>query len=161
MELVDTFNVEAPVRTVWAFFEEQPLVVARCIPGIESAEEVGPDQYRLVVKQKVGHISATFDLKATVDDRAPLEVIKLTAVGRSVRGARTDLRARASVHLKPHPTGTHVQIISSVTLSGVAASLGRKVLTKRTAEVTAEFATQLASRIATDPNKAGDPFTPN
>jgi uncharacterized protein len=155
VDFSDSFAVDADISTVWDFFENKPETVGMCIPGAQSVSQIGPDKFRLIVYQKVGHLHATFDLQALIEERVPVEAMRLSARGRSIKGARTDIRATAQVRLSRVEAATQVRIDSNVTLTGVAASLGRKVLGKRTAEVTAEFASELQRRLSA---KDADPL---
>lgn len=153
MDFSDSFDVEAHISAVWDFFENNPEAVGMCIPGAQAVAKVGRDKFRLVIHQRVGHLHATFELHAEIKARAPMEAMRLSATGKSIKGARTDLRAVAEVRLSQLGALTRVQIDSSVTLTGVAASLGRKVLAKRTAEVTKDFASELQRQFrAVDPD---------
>jgi carbon monoxide dehydrogenase subunit G len=60
------------------------------------------------------------------------------------------------VKLSQPESVTHVQIDSKVTLTGVAASMGGRVLAKRTAEVIAEFAAGLQRRICPEEADPGN-----
>jgi uncharacterized protein len=148
VDFSDDFHVSAQVPVVWDFFENQPETVGMCIPGALEVTQAGPDKFRLVVQQRVGHLHATFELNASIVERTPMEALRLSAIGKSIKGARTDLRAAAEVKLSQDDAGTQVRIASNVMLTGVAASMGRKVLARRTAEVTAEFAAELQRRLA-------------
>ncbi len=69
MRVEQSFTVPEPRERVWEFFETEVERVTRCIPGIESFEDLGEDKYRVKITQKVGSIGATFDLKAQLDRR--------------------------------------------------------------------------------------------
>lgn len=144
MKFEESFVVDAPREVVWRFFEERRPDVGLCIPGAESVEETGEDRYRVRVTQKVGTIGATFDLKAEVKDRVPMDSFAISAVGRSVKGARGDLRAKADIALAPNGTGTKVDLAADVALGGMLGSLGHKVVAQKTAEITREFARALS-----------------
>src|SRR5262245_52470100 len=61
VQIRESFVVDAPAAAVWAFFEQIERV-ARCVPGVQRIEAVAPDVYKLTVTQKVGFISATFEM---------------------------------------------------------------------------------------------------
>src|SRR5204863_161140 len=73
--------------------------VTRCIPGVESFEDLGEDKYRVRITQKVGSIGATFDLKAQLDRKDPMHAFEFSAVGRSVKGAAGDMRSKNRLEL--------------------------------------------------------------
>ena len=55
MQIQETFTVDAPPETVWKFFEDIERV-ARCVPGVQSVDVLGPDRYKVLATQKVGFI---------------------------------------------------------------------------------------------------------
>ncbi len=144
MKFEESFVVDASREVVWRFFEERRSDVGMCIPGAESVEGIGEDRYRVRIAQKVGTIGATFDLKAEVKDRVPIDSLGISAVGRSVKGARGDLRAKANIALAPSGTGTKIDLVADVVLGGMLGSLGHKVIAQKTAEITREFAQALS-----------------
>ncbi|MCZ7528640.1 MAG: SRPBCC domain-containing protein [Acidimicrobiia bacterium] len=147
MRFEESFVVEAPREVVWRFFEERGPDVGMCIPGAESVEETGEDRYRVRVTQKVGTIGATFDLKAEIKDRTPIDALDISAIGRSVKGARGDLRAKAAIALAPNGSGTQIDLVADLALGGMLGSLGHKVIAQKAAEVTREFAQALTKLI--------------
>lgn len=73
-----------------------------------------------------------------------MDSFAISAVGRSVKGARGDLRAKADIALAPNGTGTKVDLAADVALGGMLGSLGHKVVAQKTAEITREFARALS-----------------
>ena len=63
MELVNEFSVEAPIDRVWGFLTNVELI-APCLPGAQ-LQEIEGEEYRGVVKVKVGPISAQYKGVAT------------------------------------------------------------------------------------------------
>ena len=57
MELVNEFSVEAPIDRVWGFLTNVELI-APCLPGAQ-LQEIEGEEYRGVVKVKVGPVSYT------------------------------------------------------------------------------------------------------
>lgn len=147
MKFEQSFFVAAPRDVVWRYFEDEATVVGMCIPGAESVVPTGEDKYRVVVTQKVGSVGATFDLKAEIKEKQPNEQIHFSAVGRSIKGARGDLRAKASVELREADGGTQIELLADVALGGMLGSLGHKVIVQKAEEVTRDFATGLTDVI--------------
>jgi carbon monoxide dehydrogenase subunit G len=139
--------VRASRDVVWKFLDEETQAVAECLPGFVEYTDLGQKTFRVVVAQKIGHLGATFDLQAVVRDQKLLESMALVATGRSVKGARGDLRASAEVRLSESSGGTLVVLDSEVTLSGMLASLGQRVVTKHAEAVVEVFAKNIAERI--------------
>jgi uncharacterized protein len=147
MQIQETFAVEAPVETVWRFFEDIERV-ARCVPGVQQVEVLAPDRYRVVATQKVGFISATFELTTQVDAREPLRFMELSSVGKSVKGAVGNLRSRDRVELEPRAEGgTTVRLTSDVAVGGMLGALGHKAIASKSREMTEKFAQALRAAL--------------
>ncbi len=150
MRFQHEFDVNADPVRVWDFFENSPGEVAGCIDGAGDFEDLGDNKYRVKISQRVGTFKANFDMKAEIRDRRPPEHLKLVAQGRSIQGARGDLRASADVDLLEVEGGTRVQITSDVVLGGALGSLGHKVIQSRAEELVTAFSESLARRVATN-----------
>jgi uncharacterized protein len=142
MKLHEEFIVAEPVGTVWTFLE-QPESVASCMPGVEFVNILDEENVRVRATQSVGPMTATFDAKVTVLERAPDELIRFRASGRSVRGAIGNVRTECTVRLRGLPDGTSIAVDADVVLAGALGSVGQKVIAKQAGKVTAEFAANL------------------
>lgn len=147
MKVVQEFTVAHDPATVWAFLD-QPRKVAECVPGVESVEEVAPDQFRVEVTQKVGPISATFRAKVTIAERVEGRSLKLVSTGQVARGAAGSFRSDVLVSLLPEGEGTRVSVEGDLALAGMLGSIGQSVVERQTAALARTFATNLSDRLA-------------
>jgi carbon monoxide dehydrogenase subunit G len=151
MQIQEVFEVDAAPDAVWAFFEQVERV-ARCVPGVKSVETQGPDRYRVVAAQKVGFVSATFELTTQLAGREPNRSMEFTSVGRTVAGAVGNLRSRDRVEFEPTATGgTRVKLTSEVAVGGMLGALGHKAIGVKSREITEQFAAALRAAL-----QAGD-----
>lgn len=147
MQIQETFIVDAPPAAVWSFFEDIERV-ARCVPGVQSVEALGPDRYKVLATQKVGFISATFEMATVVESRAPLRSLALASVGKSVKGAVGHLHSKDRVDFEPTPEGgTRVMLTSEIAVGGMLGALGHKVIASKSKEITGQFALALQSAL--------------
>lgn len=147
MQIQETFTVEAAPAQVWAFFEDLARVAA-CIPGVRSVDVLGPDRYKVVAAQKVGFISATFELTTELAGKEPLRFMEFTSVGKSVAGAVGNLRTRDRVDFEPTAEGgTRVRLTSEVAVGGMLGALGHKAIVAKSREMTEKFAAALRARL--------------
>ena len=142
MKVQQSFVIPQPPERVWSFFEDVPGV-ARCVPGVESVEVVDADESNIRVRQSLGPMSATFDLRMRVTERVPSDRMQFTAIGKAVKGAAGNLRSVNTVTLAPEGAGTKVSLESDVALGGMLGSVGQKVISKQAAGVTEQFAAAL------------------
>jgi carbon monoxide dehydrogenase subunit G len=147
MQIQETFTVDAPPATVWQFFEDVARV-ARCVPGVESIDVLGPDRYKVLATQKVGFLSATFEMATQIESREPLRSLALASVGKSVKGAVGNLRSKDRVDFEPTPGGgTRVTLTSEVAVGGMLGALGHKVIASKSKEITEKFAQALQAEL--------------
>ena len=105
MELTNTFDVSVPIEQAWAVLTDVERI-APCLPGAQ-LQEIEGDEYRGIVKVKVGPISAQYKGKATfveLDEEAHRAVLEGT--GRDTRG-QGNASATITAQLTPAGSGTH------------------------------------------------------
>lgn len=149
MKFTQQFEVDQARERVWTFFD-QPAAVARCVPGVESIDEVQPDVFTVLVTQSVGPFSATFEARLQITEKVAGERIAFKATGKAVRGAIGSFRAESVVTLSTKGAGTLVEVNSEAALAGVLGSVGQKVIARQAEKVTAEFASVLERRLKGD-----------
>lgn len=152
MQIQEVFEVAAAPEVVWAFFEQVERV-ARCVPGVKSVEVQGPDRYTIVAGQKVGFISATFEMTTSVAGQEPGRFMEFISVGKSIAGAVGHLRSRDRVDFEPVAGGTRVRLTSELAVGGMLGALGHKAIAVKSREITEQFAAALRAALAAN---AGD-----
>ena len=155
MELTNDFTVSVPVDEAWAVLTDVERI-APCMPGAE-LQEIEGDEYRGIVKVKVGPITAQYKGKATFvsQDREAGKVV-LKAEGRDTRG-QGNASATITATLSPAGEGTAVNVLTDLTVTGKVAQFGRGVL----ADVSAKLLTQFVECLERDVLVASDPTPPD
>lgn len=146
MLITDEFEVDHPVEKVWEFFEDIPGV-AKCLPGTELNEEIGPDHYAGGVLIGLGPVKLEFSgeaeiLERNVEDRT----IKIDAAGAEKKG-RGNAQMLVDASLMAVPGGTKVGVTMDLTLSGAAAQYGRGLVSDVTAVLLKDFAGNAEARM--------------
>ena len=158
MKIEDRFRVNLPVEQAWRVLLDIERI-APCMPGAELQEVTG-DEYRGVVKVKVGPITAQYKgvaKLAEVDEGAHRAVID--AQGRDTRG-QGNANAKITMSLVPQGDGTEVSIDNDVTVTGKVAQFGRGVMADVSTKLLAQFVECLESRVlsgAPQPAATGEP----
>jgi uncharacterized protein len=141
VELNNDFEVSAPIDKTWAVLTDVERI-APCLPGAQ-LQEVEGDEYRGIVKVKVGPITAQYKGAASFverDDDNHRAVLK--ADGRDTRGAGN---ASALITARAEQAGdrTKVTVSTDLTVTGKVAQFGRGVM----ADVSAKLMTQFADNL--------------
>ena len=137
MELTNEFTVTVPVEEAWKVLTDLERI-APCMPGAQ-LEEIEGDEYRGVVKVKVGPITAQYKGVATFQERdevARRAVIK--AEGRDTRG-QGNASATVTATLEPAGEGTKVSVVTDLTVTGKVAQFGRGVMADVSAKLMDQF----------------------
>src|SRR5881392_2205484 len=156
MKIEDSFRVSVPVEEAWNVLLDVERI-APCMPGAQ-LQEVEGDEYRGIVKVKVGPITAQYKGVARVteaDDTNHRAVIQ--AEGRDTRG-QGNASATATAVLQPDGDGTRVSIDSDLTITGKVAQFGRGVI----ADVSGKLLDQFVACLERDVLSSGaDPAVPS
>jgi len=141
MEIEDSFTVDLPVEEAWRVLLDVERI-APCLPGAQ-LQEIAGDEYRGVVKVKVGPITAQYKGSARfeeVDDATHAAV--LVGKGRDTRG-QGDASATVRMSLSERDGGTRVDIATDLSITGKVAQFGRGVMADVSAKLLAQFAESL------------------
>jgi hypothetical protein len=148
MELTNDFRVALPVDRAWAVLTDLERI-APCMPGAQ-LQEVEGDDYRGIVKIKVGPITAQYKGQATfVSQDADKHVAVLRAEGRETRG-QGNANATITATLTPDGAGTAVSVVTDLVVTGRVAQFGRGVLAEVSAKLLDQFVTCLETTVLAD-----------
>ena len=150
MELNNEFEVAMPVDDAWAVLTDIEKI-APCMPGAE-LKEVEGDEYRGVVKVKVGPITASYKGIARFEDLdAKAHKAVLKAEGRETRG-QGNATALITATLSPSTKGTKVEVATDLAITGKVAQFGRGVLADVSAKLLDQFVHNLESTVLASPD---------
>lgn len=148
MELTNDFRVALPVDEAWVILTDLERI-APCMPGAQ-LQEVEGDEYRGIVKIKVGPITAQYKGVATftsMDDVAHVAVLR--AEGRETRG-QGNANATITATLTPGADGTAVSVVTDLQITGRVAQFGRGVLADVSAKLLGQFVECLEKTVLID-----------
>lgn len=146
MELNNEFRVGVSVPEAWKVLTDVERI-APMLPGAQ-LQEIEGDEYRGVVKVKVGPITAQYKGAATFverDEAAGKVVLKAT--GRDTRG-QGNASATITATMTPDGDGTKVTVATDLTVTGKVAQFGRGVLAEVSAKLIGQFVDALEADLA-------------
>jgi carbon monoxide dehydrogenase subunit G len=160
-KITDSFRVSTPLDDTWRVLLDIEGI-APCLPGAQ-LQEVEGDEYRGVVKVKVGPITAQYKgtaKLAEVDETNRRLVID--ASGRDTRGAG-NAKAQIVVTMQPEGAGTKVDVETDLSITGKVAQLGRGMLADVSSKLMGQFVENLERDVLTtagggDTSEAGGPY---
>jgi carbon monoxide dehydrogenase subunit G len=154
VELSDEFTVSLPVDRAFAVLTDVERI-APCLPGAE-LQEIDGDEYRGVVKVKVGPITAQYKGVAHFLERDPTtRRVVLRAEGRDTRG-QGNASATVTATMEPVGEGTRVSVVTDLTITGKVAQFGRGVLAEVSSKLLGQFVECLEATVAADAPESGE-----
>jgi uncharacterized protein len=158
MEITDSFRVSTPIDQTWNVLLDLERI-APCMPGAQ-LQEVEGDEYRGIVKVKVGPITAQYKgaaRLAEVDE--PNRRVVLDASGRDTRG-QGNAKATIVVQMAEDGGGTKVDVHTDLQITGKVAQFGRGVLADVSAKLLDQFVADLEKTVLVDEAPAVDEVEP-
>jgi len=145
MELKNEFEVNVAVPEAWKVLTDIERI-APCLPGAELREIAG-EEYRGIVKVKLGPISAEYKgvARFTELDRERYRAV-LRADGRETRG-QGNATATITADLVPSAKGTKVSVVTDLAITGKVAQFGRGVLGDVSSKLLGQFAENLEQTV--------------
>jgi carbon monoxide dehydrogenase subunit G len=137
MEINDSFRVSTPIDATWKVMLDIEGI-APCLPGAQ-LQEIDGDEFRGVVKVKVGPITAQY--KGTAKLAEVDEVnrrIVIDASGRDTRG-QGNAKATIVVTMVAEGGGTKVDVATDLAITGKVAQFGRGVLADVSSKLMGQF----------------------
>jgi carbon monoxide dehydrogenase subunit G len=153
MEISDRFRVSTPIDETWKVLLDIERI-APCLPGAQ-LEEIDGDEFRGVVKVKVGPITAQYKGAARLAEVNEAERrILIDASGRDTRG-QGNASAKILVTMTGDDNGTEVSVQTDLSITGKVAQFGRGVLGDVSAKLLGQFVERLEADVL-----GGDHDTP-
>ncbi|TFV61528.1 hypothetical protein E4P42_01120 [Mycobacterium sp. PS03-16] len=157
MKLQHQTEVRSSPDQVWDFLQDTAAVV-ECMPGAELVDDLGDDRYEGVLKVAIGPLKMNYAGRASIVERdASSRRMVLNASGRDKRGSGS-VAAQVALQIEPVDTGSRIDVVSDIDLTGRIASLGRGIRDVSNQMFTA-FADELTDRIEQPGQSAAAPAT--
>ena len=154
MELNHDFQVSVPIEQAWGVLTDLERI-APCMPGAQLVEVDG-DEYRGVVRVKVGPITTQYKGTAKMVDLDPIaHRAVLRAEGRETRGQGA-ASATVTATLTASEGGTEVHIETDLDISGKVAQFGRGALGEVSGKILDQFVRELEANVLTGPAASTD-----
>lgn len=148
MKLDGDFTIDAPRAAVWQAIRD-PALMARCVPGCESAEQIDARRYRAVIATRLGPVSARFHMVIEIEEEVEPEFVRASATGEE--GSRASmLTSRNTLSLQEAgPNRTGVSWTADVNITGRLGKYGLGLMRKKVESLSEEFVKTFAGRVAT------------
>jgi uncharacterized protein len=153
VKLENSFEVPAPPEKAWALLMDVPRIIP-CMPGAKLDETVDDRNWKATMAVKLGPISLSFKTdvaRVEVDEAARRAT--LSAKAREARG-RGNASATIQSSLTPENSGTRVDIVTDLQLTGAVAQYGRGLVADVSSQLVDQFADCLKKQLVASPEEA-------
>jgi hypothetical protein len=129
---------------------QDPVVLARCMPGCEGLEKVGEGEYAMKMKMVLAAVSGKFDGKVRIADQEPPNRFRLIVEGSGKIGF---MKGDGLLTLTPVEGETNVAFEGDVQVGGTIAAVGQRMMDTTAKMMIKRFFDKLAE---TKPLSAND-----
>ena len=95
------------------------------MPGCESLEKIGEDEYRMKMKMALASLSGNFDGKVRITEQSPPHSFKLMVEGSGKVGF---MKGEGTLKFAPTDAGTEVSYEGDVQVGGTIAAVGQRLI---------------------------------
>jgi carbon monoxide dehydrogenase subunit G len=124
VKISGTQAMPVPPEQAYALLQD-PVVLARCMPGCESLDRIGPDEYHMKMKMALASVSGLFDGKVKITESQPPVSFRLVVEGSGKIGF---MKGDGLLTLSPANGVTEVHYDGDVQVGGTIASVGQRLI---------------------------------
>lgn len=146
MEMTGEQLIPLSQQATWKALNDT-AVLKDCIPGCESIEQTGDNEYALVMTAKVGPVSAKFKGKMTLTDIVAPQSYRLVFEGQG--GVAGFAKGEAQVNLAPQDdsdSATHLRYAVNAMIGGKLAQIGSRLVDGVAKKIAGEFFSKFTTR---------------
>jgi len=124
MKISGTTTLPVPPERAYQMMQD-PEILAKAIPGCESLENIGPDEYRMKMKMALASFSGAFDGKVKITEQSPPTSFRLAVEGSGRIGF---MKGDGLLKLTPIESGTEISYEGDVQIGGTIAAVGQRMI---------------------------------
>jgi carbon monoxide dehydrogenase subunit G len=144
MTMTGEQQLAAPREKVWGMLND-PEVLKACIPGCESLEVIGENEFQAVAVNKIGPVKAKFKGKVRLVDLDPPNGYKIQGEGDG--GVAGFAKGGASVTLTEKDGGTLLSYNVEAQIGGKLAQLGQRLVNGAAKKLADDFFVRFANAV--------------
>jgi len=140
MEMTGEQLVPASQQQTWNALND-PEVLKGCVPGCESIEPTGQDEYQVLMVARVGPVSAKFRGKLTLSDIRPPDSYSISFEGQGGAAgfAKGSAQVRLAAEAAAHPQSTRLSYTVKANVGGKLAQIGSRLVDAAAKKVADDF----------------------
>ena len=135
MKIEGAYHLTANRQAVWDLLND-PIRLAKVLPGAEKLEPDGPDRYKVTVKFGVAAISGKYAGSVELAEKNPPSSLKMRVDGKGLPGF---MKGEGVINLSENGATTEVQYSGEAQVGGVIASVGQRMIEAAAKKIIHQF----------------------
>lgn len=157
VKIVNNFQVKQPIERVWALLSD-PRRVATCVPGAQITETVDDRTFKGSISMKVGPSLTEYKGQIHIERLDPeSHEIEMLCKGQDVRGKGSASMKMTGKLQTLADGGTDVSAVSEVTVVGLLAQLGSRMIQDVSSVMFKEFVKRFQQQLEQPDDAVPDP----
>ena len=140
MKISGSYTVPATRERTYQLLQD-PVVLAKCMPGTDHLDKVAEDEYEMKMKMAIASIGGLFTGKVRLADQNPPESFRLVVEGNGKIGF---LKGEGLLNLIGQEESTAINYEGDVQVGGTIASVGQRLLDTTSKMIIKKFFEKLA-----------------
>ena len=124
MKLAGSYVVPAGRERAYQLLQD-PVVLAKCMPGTDHLDKIAEDEYEMKMKMMIASMGGIFAGKIRIADQKPPESFRLIVDGTGKIGF---IKGEGLLELVPQDEKTEVKYEGDVQVGGTIAGVGQRLL---------------------------------
>ncbi len=124
MKISGSHTLPVPPERAYEILQD-PAELARAIPGCESLEKIGPDEYRMKMKLAVAALTGQFEGKVRITDQTPPSSFRLIV---EASGRVGFVKGEGLLKLSPQGGDSEVSYDGDAQVGGTLAAVGQRLI---------------------------------
>ena len=142
MKIAGTQQLPFPPARAYELMQD-PVVLAKAIPGCEGLERTGPDEYKLKMKMMLASLSGAFEGKVKLTEPQPPTSFRMVVEGSGKIGF---MKGEGLLRLSEKDGGTEVAYEGDAQVGGTMAAVGQRLIDVTARMLIKKFFEALASQ---------------
>ena len=153
MEQSGTYEIPCPIEEVWAGLNDVN-VLAACIPGCQSIEQLDEHNFAASVKAKVGPVNATFQVNISLED---IQAPNSYTLKGEVKGGAGAAKGEAKVALAgiDGKVATNLTYAVTASVGGKLAQVGSRLVDSAARKMSDDFFSAFEQQLQGGPQRQG------
>jgi carbon monoxide dehydrogenase subunit G len=141
LKIAGTHHLPFPPEQAYNMLQD-PDLLAKTIPGCESLDKIGEDEYRMKMKMALAAVSGAFEGKVRITDQAPPSSFRMLVEGAGKIGF---VKGEGLLKFSADGDGTEVAYDGEVQVGGTIAAVGQRLIDVTSKAMIKKFFEKLAS----------------